>query len=186
MKIKKTNAALSLLTVLLLLLHIGYTVYCYLTFSHNAFLSKLFSIPFIAATCLHAVLGMCSVFLLGDGTSLALYPRQNRRTVIQRVSAALIFPLLLLHVRTFQSLQASAQNEKWFVFALLIAVQIVFYGVIISHTAASVTRALITLGWLCSEKTQKTLDRIILILGVLIFLIAAVSVVRTQIIMFVH
>ena len=186
MTLKKCNALLSLLSCLLLLLHIGYSVYAYLTFYYNPFLTKLFSIPMVAAVCLHAILGMCAVFLLGDGTAPALYPRQNRSTIVQRVSAALFFPLLLLHIRTFTLLQTCAQQEQWFFFALLIAVQVFFYADAIAHAAVSLTRAFITLGWLSSRETQKTLDRIICVLGVLVFLAAAFSVVRTQLVMFVH
>ncbi len=184
MKLKKLNAALSLLTILLALLHIGCSVYMYLTFTYAPFLKQLFSIPLISAVCLHAVLGMCAVFLLGEAGGPVMYPRLNRRTILQRLSAALFFPLLILHLRTFDLLQSSAGNDQWGAFGLLIAVQVLFYGVVILHMSVSLTRALITLGWLSSRKTQRTLDRIIFILGALVFIIAAVSVIRTQIIMF--
>lgn len=186
MKLKKINAVLALLTVLLLLAHIGIIIYTYVTFDYRADLIKLFGILLVAAMCLHAVLGMCAVFLRGDGTKLDLYPRQNRRTVFQRVTAALIFPLLLLHLRNFDLLQASAASGNRFLFALLLLVQVLFYGVILCHTAVSVTRALITLGALRSRETQKKLDRVIYIISILLFLAAAISVVRGQIIMFMH
>ena len=186
MKLKKINAILSLLTVLLLLAHIGIILYTYVTFDYRADQIKLFGGLLVAAMCLHAILGMCAVFLQGDGTRLDLYPRQNRRTVFQRVSAALVFPLLLLHLRNFDLLKAVAGGGNWFLFALLLAVQVLFYGVILGHTAVSVTRALITLGMLRSQETQKKLDRVIFVISVLIFLAVAFAVVRAQIIMFVH
>ena len=186
MKLKKCNAALSLLTSLLLLLHLGYSVYAYLTFYYNPALTKLFSGLLMGAVCLHAVLGMCAVFLLGDGPGAALYPRQNRRTVAQRVSAALFFPLLILHMQTFSLLQSGAASGKWLGFALLIAAQVLFYADVLLHTAVSLSRALVTLGWLPSEKTRKRLDRALLILAALLLVLAAVSVTRTQLIMFVH
>ena len=186
MKLKKSNALLSLLTSLFLLLHIGYSVYAYLTFFYDPFLTKLFSVALIAAACLHAVLGMCAVFLMGDGAGLSLYPRQNRRTVVQRLSAALFFPLLILHIRTFDLLKASAGGGRWFGFALLIVAQLLFYADAIAHAAVSLSRALITLGWLSSRGTQKTLDRIVSVVGVLLFLAAAVCIVRTQLAQFAH
>ena len=112
MKLKKINAILSLLTVLLLLAHIGIILYTYVTFDYRAGQIKLFGGLLVAAMCLHAILGMCAVFLQGDGTRLDLYPRQNRRTVFQRLSAALIFPLLLLHLRYFDLLKAVAYPLK--------------------------------------------------------------------------
>ena len=45
MKMKKINAALGLLSIVFMLLHIGYTVYAYLTFYYNPFLKMVFSPP---------------------------------------------------------------------------------------------------------------------------------------------
>ena len=150
------------------------------------FLTKLFSTILMVALSLHAILGMCSVFLMADGTRLSQYPRQNLRTIVQRISAALFFPLLFIHTKTFQLLKSSAENRSWFVFALLIITEILFFADVILHTAVSLSRALITLGWLSSWETQKKLDRTLSILGIILFIIAAVSVIRTQLIMFVH
>ena len=61
---------MSLITIVLLLVHIGYNVYAYLTFSYNPVLTETLSYCLLTAMCLHAVLGMCSVFLLGDRKSV--------------------------------------------------------------------------------------------------------------------
>ena len=177
---------MSLLSILALLVHLGYSVYEYLTMYYNPFLTKLFSTVLMVAVCLHAVLGMSAVFLMGDGTRLSLYPRQNRLTVVQRLSAALFFPLLFLHTKTFQLLKTSAENRTWFVFALLIIAELFFFADVIIHMAVSLSRALITLGWLSSRETQNKLDRTLMIVGIILFLVTAVSVIRTQLIMFVH
>ena len=62
MKLKKINAALGLLSIVFMLLHMGYTVYAYLAFYYNPFLKNLFAVPFMVLVCLHAVLGMMTVF----------------------------------------------------------------------------------------------------------------------------
>ncbi len=186
MKLKKINAVLSLLTTLALLVHIGYTVFAYLTFYYNPSLKQFTSLPFMVLCCLHAVCGMCAVFLQGDGTRLDLYPRRNLGTLIQRVSAALIFPLLLLHLNTFNLLRSSAEGGSWFFFALLLASQPLFYAVALSHAAVSLSKALITLGGLASPEKRKVIDRTAYILFAAVFALAAYAVLKGEIAMFVH
>ena len=70
MRLKKANAALGLLSALFLLAHIGYNVFCYLTFYYNPVLKTVFSLPVIVLVCAHAILGMLTVFLSSDGASL--------------------------------------------------------------------------------------------------------------------
>ncbi len=184
MRLKKIGAALSLLAIPALLLHIGYTVYAYLTFYYNPGLKLLTSTPFIVLACLHAVCGMASVFLQSDGTQLDLYPKQNLRTILQRASAALIFPLLILHINTYSLLRASAESGRWLHFALLMLSQPLFYGTVLAHVAVSLTRALITLGWLSDRERRQTIDRIAWIVGAIAFAAATFAVVKGQLAMF--
>ena len=186
MKLKKLNAALSLLATALLLAHLGYNVYTYLIFRYDPGPVRLLAIAASIAICLHAILGMCLVFLMGDGTRLAGYSRQNLRTVLQRVSAALMFPLLLLHVQSFSLLQNAAANGNLFGFGMLLVLEVLFFADVILHIATSFSRALITLGWLQKPRTQKILDRVVWVLGAVAFLVAAVAVVRGQLTMFLH
>ncbi len=185
MGLKKASAVLALLTILALLVHVGYSVFCYLTSYYNPMLKMLTAAPVIVCACLHAVAGMCSVFLLGDGTRVAPYWRQNRRTIIQRVSAALIFPLLIVHLNTFNILKDTSQNGAWPVFGLVLLAQVAFYAVVALHVATSFSRALITLGLLTSKETQARIDRIVYVVCTCLFLVAAFVVVRGQLGMFV-
>lgn len=184
MRLKKIGAALSMLAIPALLLHIGYTVYAYLAFYYNPALKMLTSTPFMVLTCLHAICGMASVFLQSDGTRLDLYPKQNLRTILQRVSAALIFPLLILHLSTYDMLRASAESGRWVHFALLMLSQPLFYGTVLAHVAVSVSRALVTLGWLSSREGQKTVDRVAWVIAALAFAVATFAVVKGQLAMF--
>ena len=186
MKLKKINATAGLLSAMALLLHVGYTVYAYLAFYYNPALKLLTALPFMVLTCLHAVCGMSAVFLQTDGTRLDLYPRQNLRTILQRISAALILPLLFLHLNTYELLRASAEGGRWLLFTLLMLSQPLFYGVALTHVAVSVTRATITLGWLTGREKQKRIDRIICILFAVVFAVSVYAVVRGQLAMFVH
>ena len=184
MKLKKINAALGLLSIAAMLLHIGYTVFAYLAFYYNPTLKLLTAIPFMALACLHAVCGMLTVFLQADGTRLDLYPKQNLRTILQRVSAALILPLLILHINTYGLLASTAEAGRWLRFALLMLSQPLFYGVALIHVAVSVTRGLITLGLLTSSDRQKRIDRVVYILCGLAFAVSIFVVVRTELAMF--
>jgi succinate dehydrogenase hydrophobic anchor subunit len=186
MRLKKINAALGLLSIAAMLLHIGYTVFAYLAFYYNPTLKLLTAIPFMVLACLHAVCGMLTLFLQSDGTRLDLYPRQNARTILQRVSAALMLPLLILHINTFGLLQSSAEAGQWIWFALLMLSQPLFYGVVQTHIAVSVTRGLITLGWLSSTEKQKVIDRVVYILCALAFAVSTFVVVRTELAMFLY
>ena len=82
MLLKKTNAALGLLSIVAMLVHIGYAVFAYLAFYYNPTLKLLTAVPFMVLACLHAICGMLTVFIQSDGTRLDLYPRQNARTVL--------------------------------------------------------------------------------------------------------
>ena len=184
MKLKKADAVLGLLTILLLLVHAGYSVFAYLTMYYNPVLTKLLAWPFMVTLCLHAVLGMLTVFLQADGTRLDLYPQKNVRTILQRVSAALIFPLLILHINTFPLMQGCAERGQKFFIILLILAEILFFATVITHMVTSMTKAFITLGWLASDETQKKLDRVFYVLGAIIFIVAVFAIVRGQAFMF--
>ncbi len=184
MKLKKINAVTALLSTMAMILHIGYNIFSYLTMYYNPAMKSLTAIPFIVLTCIHAVLGMCLVFLLGDGTRLDLYPAQNIRTVIQRISAALIFPLLLIHLRTFDLLKGLSEGKKWAAFALVILVQILFYGVVISHAAVSFPGALVTLGIIDSREKLKVSQRIAFLTGLVLMLASVFAVIYGEMKMF--
>ncbi len=184
MKLKKINAFFALLSLLGLLIHVGYSIFAYLTFYYNPSLKKLTAIPFILFTCVHAVCGMCAVFLQGDGTRLDIYRKQNMGTVIQRVSAALIFPLLILHINIYGFLKNAAADGKWFFFILLILLQILFFAVVFSHIAVSFSKAFITLGILNNRIIQKKFDRIVFVLCAALWILSVFAVVKGELKMF--
>lgn len=185
MKLKKINAVLGLLSILFMLAHMVYSVFAYLTFYYNPFLKTVFAVPFMVLVCMHAVCGMWTVFTQADGTRMDLYPKQNAGMILQRGSAALIFPLLILHLNTFNMMKSAAEGGQVFMIFLLIAGEIFFFAVVITHVSVSLTKGFVTLGILASRDTRKRLDRIIYIIGAVAFVIAVYAVVKGQIIMFV-
>ena len=181
MKLKKINAVLALLTTLALLCHIGYNTYVYISLNYNDTLATLTRMPLMACVSLHAVCGMCCVFLLGDGTRALDYPGLNKRTLVQRISAALIFPLLIIHLDTTGFLVQNAEEGKMVLFWMLIFLQVLFYVVIAFHTATSFSKAFVTLGWIYSADTEKRLARITYIVMAVLVVIASVAIVRYEI-----
>ena len=151
MAIKKWNARLSLLTLLLLLIHEGYQLYAYITFYYNPTLSKVTGFATAGCFALHAILSVISVFVLHDAKSVA-YKKLNIRTVLQRVSAVLILLLLPLHIFSFSLLKSSAGGVGY---VLVEAAQIIFYAMLSCHVALSFSNALITLGRLSDIKKKK-------------------------------
>ena len=83
MKMKKINVVLGLLSILFMVLHIGYSVFAYLTFYYNPVLKMVFAYPFMVLMCLHAVCGMMTIFTMKDGSRADLYPKQNMGTILQ-------------------------------------------------------------------------------------------------------
>ncbi|WP_295153663.1 hypothetical protein [uncultured Ruminococcus sp.] len=184
MKLKKINAVLAILSMVAMIGHIGYTDFAYLKMYYNPLLKLLTSLPFMILTCLHAVCGMSAVFMQADGTRLDLYPEQNKKTIVQRLSAALIFPLLLLHINTFDLLKSCAESGKTVCFVLLLISQPIFYGVIFAHTSVSFSRSLITVGILTSRERQKMIDRIVGIASAVLFAVTVFAVIKGQLAMF--
>ena len=185
MILKKINAVTAILSALALFVHMGYNAYLYYTLLYNPVLSSITSISVMVLVCIHAVCGMCSVFLMGDGTRADSYGRQNKGVILQRVSAALIFPLLIVHIKTFDLLKKCADNSQWVLFGLLIFIQILFYVVVLVHTATSFSKAFITLGILGDSNKKRIIDRIVYVVCVVVFLIMMVTVVRGELLVMV-
>ena len=186
MILKKTNAILGLLSSIALVVHMVYNCFSYLTYYYNPTLKLVTSMPLMVLMCAHAICGMCSVFLLGDGTRLDLYSQKNRKTIIQRISAALIFPLLIVHLKTFEAMKDSAESGIWILFVMLMVLQLLFYVVITVHTSISFSKACITLGLLVDEKIVRLTDRIVWYVMTALLLITSFAVVKGQLSMFVH
>ncbi len=182
--LKKANAALGLLSILLILLHVGYSVFCYLTFYYNPVLKLVFAYPFMVCACLHAICGMLIVFTMKDGGRADLYPKQNRRIILQRASAALILPLLILHINTFSLMRKSAEGGYTLFMILLILAGILFFAVVITHVAVSFTNSLITLGRLTDREIRMSIDKAVYVIGAIVFALSVYAVVKGQAVMF--
>ena len=69
---------------------------------------------------------------------------------------------------------------------LVILVQILFYGVVISHAAVSFSKALVTLGMLDSREKLSVIERISFIMGLVLFITSVCAIIRGEIAIFIH
>ena len=178
MRLKKINAGLALITAAFVLVHITYTVLTYLMFYFNEFITHMITGPLMTLTIIHAALGVYAITRLGDGTRYGCYPRQNAATLIQRISGFFIIPIVFVHVRTFSLFLSNLQAGRMWMFYLLITVQILFFGILLTHVALSVPRAMITLGLITSVKTHTVIKRAVLAVCIILFVTAAFVVTR--------
>ena len=176
MAIKKWNARLSLLTLLLLLIHAAYQLYAYITFYYNPTLSKAFGYAVAGCFVLHGILAAICVFALHDSKKIA-YKKLNRRTLIQRISAALILLLLPLHIFSFSLLNSSAGGIGY---VLVELAQILFFAALLCHSALSFSNALVTLGWLSDIKKKRIIDAVALVIAVLLFIAVSIIIPMTH------
>lgn len=180
MTMKKWNARLSLLTMLLLLIHETYQLYAYMTMYYNPVLSKVTGYALVAALALHAILSIVIVFVMHDSKKIA-YKKLNLKTLLQRISGGMIIVLLPIHIFSFGLLKSSAGG---FGYVLTEIAQILFYGATLCHFSISFSNALITLGWLSDMKKKRVIDIIVTIICVLLFLVASVIITMTHSMMF--
>lgn len=180
MKLKKLSAFFALLSIALLLGHVGYTIVSYSLFLYNPMLTKIFAVSFLVCACLHGIFAMLSVFWQGEGTALSAYPKQNMSTVLQRGTAAVLFPMIVVHMNMFSLLSASVNAGRMWLFWLLLVCQVLFYGAVITHVTVSFSKALMILGLLSSQRVQKGIDRVMMVLGALVFAGASFVVISTQ------
>ena len=164
----------------LLLVHVIYQAFAFLTMYYNPVASKVLSFGFLAVLALHVICSIGIVIFAHEGKKVD-YPKLNRRTIRQRGSAFGILLLLLLHMNTF-SLMGKAAGGPAMIGVIL--VEILFFGMVFLHIASSFSRALITMGWLQFRQTQQRLDRCLWVICGIGILAAAVIIIRAQLIIF--
>ncbi|MBR0399231.1 MAG: hypothetical protein IJH95_00225 [Mogibacterium sp.] len=171
MGLKKTNAMLGLLTIILLLAHIIYQLIAYVMFIYNPLVTKLLAWSCLAVVAAHAVLSIYIVTSAHDRKLKIGYPKKNLRTVLQRVSAMGIPLILIAHTQTFRILMSDRGG--------LIAagiIQAIFFTSVFTHGGVALSNAFVTLGWLDDMERKKKIDLFIWILFALLWLASMVIV----------
>ena len=176
MKVKKLNAWLSLLLIIVLLLHMGYQTISYLIFYYNPTIQRILVFFTAVLIIIHAALSMFSVFVLHDSRKI-VYKKLNARTLLQRISAGAIVVLLPLHISTFRLLGKTAGTNMFY---MTEAAQALFHAAILLHVSVSFSNALISAGLLEDERKRYLIDRCTWVICAVLFLIVTVVITYTQ------
>ena len=171
MNIKKINAVLSVFTCLMLLIHVAYQAVAHLLLFYAPMASKILGCAVLVPALLHGTMSAISVLFLHDSQKI-MYKKANIRTYIQRICALITVVLLPAHVHSYAMHEISSGSALFFA---VISIQIIFYGAIITHTAVSFSKALITLGKLENMDRMHKIDRILFMICAILF--AAVSMI---------
>ena len=178
---KKINAVLGLAIIAAFLTHIIYEIYAYLTFYYNPVVTKVIAYTVAGLVAMHVIVTIIMIRSGHDRGKGLRYPGLNIRTIIQRASGVLMILILHLHIKNFDILSGTA-GTPWF--TVMQAVQVLFYGTVMLHIAASAGNALITLGVITSEKARRRSDIAVWIACAVLFIAASYVIIRTQTAMF--
>ena len=176
MNIIKWNARLSIFTTALLLVHELYQLYAYISFYYNPVLSKAFGYAVASGFVLHGILSAVCIFTLHDTKTVA-YKKLNLKTVLQRVSAAIIVLLLPLHIFSFALLQSSVGSIAYIIVE---TAQVVFYVSLSCHVGLSFGNALVTLGRLEDMEKKRVIDRTAIIFWAILALAMSFVITTTH------
>lgn len=180
--LKKINAILALISVFLLLAHVVYEIWSYMSFYYNPGMTVLIAYGFVTCVMLHIVISVFIVAYKHDGDALGKYPKKNIRTIIQRASAAGILVLLPFHIKTGDWVTSHFGGTVFFI--VLIVLGVLFWAFTFLHVGSSLTRALITLGIIKERKTQKIIDWTVWVISAALFVASVIIVIKTQVILF--
>lgn len=174
---KKINAVLGWLAMIVLLAHLGTMTYSFLTGWYDLGICKTLARVTAAIVCGHAVVSLVIVMILHDRKGLGGYPRLNARTYVQRVSAIAILVLLVAHVHSYGFI-ASDQPLDVFAKAFVVLTELLFFAAISAHLAVSFPKSLVTWGLIRQDRTEARLNRASAIVCALLFAIPGAALVR--------
>ena len=162
MNLRKINAIISMLIVVLLFNHSIFNAVEMLSRYRIAGAKTIFPWVLVVLVAVHAVLSIAMAVLAHKGTEKRkynMYNNLNKQTMLQRYSGILMIVLLGVHI---------VGSGTYFQPKMLHAVlHPVFFAVVLMHLAVSMSKAFITLG-IGNAKLVKVLDRVLpIICGVL-------------------
>lgn len=175
--VKKINAILSLISIALLFVHAVYHTVSYLLYYYNPLVTKLLGYILFALILTHAVLSVIVVFILHDSKKIS-YPRNNIKTILQRISGFSLLLIIFTHIRHFAILDSYVGSSG---FTVALIVEIVFFGLIFLHIALSFSKAFISLGLITSMKSAKICDITVSVICAACFVIMSIIITTTHI-----
>ena len=169
MILRKINAAVSLITTVLLMKH---AVFLSVWMLSRCSIAKSGNVmPFILAALMviHAAISIILGIFGHDGAKkqkVKSYPKLNKPTIMQRATGIMMIVLLGLHI---------AGSANHFQPKILHAVlHPLFFAAALAHTSVSVSKAMITLG-IGNAKAVKIIDAIMKIICIATFIASVVG-----------
>ena len=173
---KKVNAYLSLLSMILLGFHAIYEISAYAVLYYNPGISQLSGYLAGGVIAIHAAVSIINLFLLHDSKTI-IYWKFNIGMIIQRVSAGIMLILLPIHICSFDLLNSSFGSIGYF---FVEAAQIFFFTALFAHIAVSFSKALISLGFLLDDKKRRIIDKAVILFCAAATIITILVTVRTH------
>lgn len=178
MIIKKINAVLSMLTVLLLFAHSTYEIIAYSFFIYDVSVVKILARSFMTVAIIHVIISIIILLFFHEKKLLTKYGKYNWRTLIQRISALAVIVLLAIHIKTANYLLSDGKTMAGIITVLII--EFLFFTSVMLHIGSSFSRAMISLGIITAKKTQTRVDIIVSVICIIWLLAACIAIMRTQ------
>lgn len=174
---KKLNALCAWLSIAALLGHLGTMTYSLLTGWYDFALCKNLAYATAISVGAHVLVTLVIFFFLHDGTAPTRYLKHNMQTILQRASGLAMLLLLHAHVKSFGFIVAGEPLD-FLTKAGLVATEALFFGAIFTHVATSLPKSLITLGLMRSDRAESRVRRVAGVVGMALFLLTCVALVR--------
>ncbi len=182
MILKKCNALVSWLVMLLLLMH-GYMAFAILmgqkvNFAVWGTVSTITS----CAVGVHVLLVLIIIFFRHDGTNMSHYSRLNARTIWQRVTGLVMLVMLHPHIMVMEWIRQPGPLPAYGGI-LIIVLDVVFFACLFTHITLSFGNSLITLGLLRSTKVRKRIDMTLAVLSLLAMVAMMIALINHFVVM---
>ena len=168
-KVRKVNAALSLVCTFLIIVHGAYDAVWMMLRGKISTLPAPMARALMVLVIVHIILSIVTAILGSGGKSEIkgkFYAKENVKTLVQRVFGALMVLLLVPHILGMGNHLAPKILHS--------IIHPIFFLAVYGHTAISTSKAFITLG-IGNAKTIKVIDIVASILCILIFIASIVG-----------
>lgn len=175
--IKKINAISTWILIVCLLGHLATMSYSLLSGWYDFFICKTLARLTGGVFLFHVILSLLIVFRIHDGGPIIHYPKQNKKTVLQRDSGILMIALVYFHIHEY-SFIVSGTSLSLLSKLRIIGVELLFWASLFAHLAISFSKSLISLGLIRTETAEKIIDRVAMIVCIILMMITCFAMIR--------
>lgn len=156
-KLKKVNASMAFLVLLSLCGHAGTMCVSLWTGWYHFIIAKTCAYITVISLAFHVLISLIIFFFIHDGANLK-YKKDNKSTLLQRISALAMIVLLHVHMNAYSHMATGEvlTTGKTLFFCLS---ELLFFAAVMTHVAVSFSKGLITLGIVSSAETIHKIDK---------------------------